>query len=75
MIFRHYPEIYFKPIFKIKSHEKKLFDAKKFHFRMPIFMKQHIFNKCVSQRKKKQMGLKSPFRQPRQYLIPIAWEL
>ena len=44
MIFRHYPEIYFKPIFKIKSHEKKLFDAKKFHFRMPIFMKQQVLN-------------------------------
>ena len=34
-----------------------------------------LTHKILSRRKKNQMGLTSPFRQPRQYLTPTAWEL
>ena len=38
---------FFKPIFQIKIHAKKILDTKKFHFRSPIFINQEIEKKLI----------------------------
>ena len=67
MIFRYYPEIHFDTHFWNKKSWKIFLDTKKNHFRRKILSWRKKW-------KKKQMGLKSPSQQPRQYLTPTAWE-